>query len=126
MNKNILIRAFKSLFLDWIGEILYFPLWWYSKGLKAVFSHVSGSIKNTAKDLALPTMFKSLFKPMFGQYDRQGRIISFFMRILMIFGRMIVFLFLLIIYLIILLFWLGLPIVVVYQLKLNISSLWIQ
>jgi len=126
MNKNIVIRAFKSLFLDWIGEILYFPLWWYGKGLKAVVTHVVNSINNTLRDLALPLMMKNIFKPMFGQYDKQGRFISFIMRILMIFGRLIIFIFLLIIYLAILFFWLVLPIFVAYQIKSNFSSLWSQ
>lgn len=126
MNKNIVIRAFKSLFLDWIGEILYFPLWWYSKGLKVVIIHVVNSINGTLRDLALPLMLKNIFKPMFGQYDRQGRFISFIMRILLIFGRSIVFFFLLIIYLAILVFWIVLPIVVAYEIKSNFSSLWRQ
>lgn len=126
MNKNIIIRAFKSLFLDWIGEILYFPIWWYTKGLKAIIMHVVNSINNTLRNLALPTMLKSMFKPMFGQYDRQGRIISFVMRIILIFSRLIIFIFLLIIYLIILIFWIVLPVIVVYQIRTNVSSLWSQ
>lgn len=126
MDKNIITRAFKSLFLDWIGEILYFPLWWYSKGLVSVFKHVSNSIKNTSRDLALPTMFKNIFKPMFGQYDKQGRFISFIMRILMIISRLVIFIFLFLIYFAILIFWIVLPIIVAYELKHNISSLWKQ
>lgn len=124
MKNNIAIRALKSIFLDWIGEILYFPLWWYSRGLVNNVVYVGTSIKNSARDLALPLMLKNIFKPMYGQYDRQGRFISFIMRVLLIFSRLIVFLFLFIGYLIILLFWIVFPIIVFLALKNNLSILW--
>ncbi len=124
MTQNVFISALKSLVLDLIGEILYFPLWWYGLGLKQVVLNVGRSIKNTSRDLALPLLFKSLFKPMFGQYDREGRIISFFMRIFVTLSRLVFFFFLSLLYLIGLILWLLLPVLVIGGLIYNFPSLW--
>ena len=80
MTQNIIVQAAKILLIDLIGELLYFPIWWYTQGLKRVVLYVFNSIRNTNKNLAVGLMFKSLGKPMFGQYDREGRLISFFFR----------------------------------------------
>ena len=82
MTQNIIVQATKILLVDLIGELLYFPIWWYTQGLKRVVLYVFNSIKDTNRNLAVGLMFKSLFKPMFGQYDRQGRLISFFFRLI--------------------------------------------
>ena len=124
--KSIIGQASKTIFLDIIGEILYFPLWWYSAGLKRTFLYVLHSIKNTSLDLALPLMLKSMFKPMFGQADRQGRAISFFMRLILLFSRLLVFIILAILNLVILILWLALPVLVAWGLKENFVSLWKQ
>src|SRR3989339_842340 len=107
MTQNIIVQASKSLIIDLIGEILYFPIWWYGPGLKRTVLHVFKSIKNTSRNLALVIMFKSLFKPMFGQYDREGRIISFFMRLFLTLGRLLSFLAIVVIFLIIIIFCIG-------------------
>jgi len=124
MTQNIVIQAIKSLVIDIIGEILYFPLWWYGQGLKQTAGHVFHSIKNANRDLAIGLMFRNLFKPMFGQYDRTGRLISFFMRFILTFSRLIVFMFISIFYMTVIVFWLFLPIVVAWGLYNNFSILW--
>ncbi|PIR07118.1 MAG: hypothetical protein COV55_01665 [Candidatus Komeilibacteria bacterium CG11_big_fil_rev_8_21_14_0_20_36_20] len=125
MTQNIIIQTLRALFIDLIGEILYFPIWWYSQGLKRTALYTWSSIKNTARNLSLPIMFKSLFKPMFGQYDRQGRVISFFMRILLTISRFVVFIILTIFNILVLIFWILLPVVVAWGLFYNVS-LWKQ
>ncbi|MFA6466798.1 MAG: hypothetical protein WCV71_02995 [Patescibacteria group bacterium] len=124
MTQNIIIQASKILLIDLIGEILYFPIWWYSQGLKRTVLYVFNSIKNTNRNLAVGLMFKSLFKPMFGQYDREGRIISFFFRLILTFARSIVFLILLCLYLLMIVFWIFLPVLVVWGIFNNFNTLW--
>ena len=69
-------------------------------------------------------MFKHIFKPMYGQYDRAGRIISFFMRLVLLIAKLIVFLFLVILYIALILFWLILPILTIYQIIFNLPIIW--
>jgi len=124
MTQNVIVQAVKILLIDFIGEILYFPIWWYTQGLKRTGLYVLSSIKNTNRNLAVGLMFKSLFKPMFGQYDREGRIISFFFRLILTLARSIVFLILVILYLLMIIFWLFLPVLVVWGIYNNLHTLW--
>ena len=124
MTQNIIVQAAKILLIDLIGELLYFPIWWYTQGLKRVVLYVFNSIKNTNRNLAVGLMFKSLFKPMFGQYDREGRIISFFFRLILTFARTIAFLILVAIYLLAIVFWILLPVAVVWGIYNNFNTLW--
>lgn len=124
MTQSVIIQAVKILLIDLIGELLYFPIWWYSQGLKRIVIYVGQSIQNTNRNLAISLMFKNLFKPMFGQYDREGRIISFFFRLIITFFRSILFLLLVILYFLMIIFWIVAPIFVVWGISHNFSSLW--
>ena len=114
MTQNILVQAIKSIFLDFIWEILYFPLWWYGPGLKRVALYTVNSIKNTEASLGVSIMFKNIFKPMFGQYDSQGRIISFLMRLLLTIVRTVMFAVLIVFNLVAIVFWVALPVFVLW------------
>ncbi len=124
MTENILWQTIKILFFDFLGEVLYFPVWWYGSGLKRMFLHTWHRVRALARNLALKIMLRNLFRPMFGQYDRAGRVISFFMRLLLIISRLGVFIILSIIYLSLLFIWVLLPILVVWQLFANFIFLW--
>lgn len=124
MTRNVLIQAIKTIIIDLVGEILYFPIWWYTQGLKRMILYVINSIRNTNRDLALTLMLKSMFKPMFGQYDKEGRIISFFMRLVLIIARLVLFILLSLAYLVIIIFWIFLPVVAVWGILVNFSSIW--
>ena len=124
MTQNVVLQAIKSIILDLVGEILYFPIWWYTQGLKGIFIYYINSVKNTNRSLALTIMFKNLFKPMFGQADREGRIISFFMRLILTISRFILFIVLVLVNSLIIVFWVLLPPVVVWGLMTNFSALW--
>ena len=124
MTQNIFVQTIKSLFIDLIGEILYFPFWWYSRGLQRITIYIWQAIKRLSKNLGLKIMIKNIFKPMFGQHDKAGRFISFFMRLLLLFVKVFVFILFSIFYIVLFLFWLILPILVVFQLSANIKFLW--
>ncbi|MCD6097135.1 hypothetical protein J7J60_02290 [bacterium] len=98
-----------SVFNLSLGNVFYFPFWWYTRGLKSQLVFFSQRLKKIAYALALKIMLKSLFKPMFGQFSISGRIISFFMRVVILVWRFTLFflglawqIFLLFLYLIIL------------------------
>ncbi len=124
MVKSLLGQALKSLFLDSIWEVLYFPFWWYSQGLKRIILYSLQGIKNTNSNLALSIMFKHIFKPMYGQYDRTGRIISFFMRLVLLLAKVIAFTFFIIFYIALILFWIILPVFTIYQIIFNLPIIW--
>ncbi|MFH0856875.1 MAG: hypothetical protein V1860_03190 [bacterium] len=107
---TLLKESAKYIFLDIIGDIFYFPLWWYTRGAKKAFIFCANGIKDVEKYLALSVWMKNIFTPMFGQYDWQGRIISFFMRLFQIIFRSLFLLIWAILYTILFLMWLALPI----------------
>lgn len=66
--------------IDFALSILYWPIWWYSKGLLHILGLTWSWIDYYAKDLAIGIWVKNIFVPMFGQRDWQSRLISIFMR----------------------------------------------
>ncbi len=124
MTQNIIVQALRSLIIDLVGEILYFPIWWYSQGLLKILAYFVNSIKSTNRNLALSLLLRNFFRPMFGVQDRSGRIISLFMRLILILGRLLVFILLLAFYTLAVIFWLVLPLVVAAGLYYNFKVLW--
>lgn len=99
-----------------LWEIVSFPIWWYTIGVWKMLQWLGDQIVSEYRNLSLGLWLKNLLVPMFGQYDRTGRLVSFFMRLVQIIFRF----FLLIIWFVLLvaifLFWLTAPILVVYGL----------
>jgi hypothetical protein len=120
MLQSLVSQALKFVLLDLIGDILYFPVWWYSEGLHKVIIFCLEQIKDTEKSLALRIWLKNLLVPMFGQYDWQGRLISFFMRIFQIIYRFFALLLWSVFVIIFFLIYLILPFFVLVQILLVI------
>jgi hypothetical protein len=92
-------------------DTLYFPVWWYTRGFWNVIKWAGESLKDVERMAALRIWLKAMFKPMFQDYTREGRIVSFFMRvILLIFKLLMVGVWALILLSLVCL-WLGLPVV---------------
>ena len=126
MSKNILTQASKLLILDYIAEIFYFPVWWYGPGLLNTIDFLSNGLIEANRFTGFTLLIKNLFKPMFAQYDRQGRIISFFMRLVLIVYKGFIFIAMAIFYLVTLIFWLLLPVAVVWGITYNLPALWLK
>jgi hypothetical protein len=95
-------------------DILYFPIWWYTTGLIKRLKGFINNLNYLSRYLAIKILLANLFKPMFGQYNWQGRIISFAMRILQLIFSLVVFILGSIFLLIILILWIVLiPIAVI-------------
>ncbi len=112
MNLAIILT---KMLLDGLRSIFYFPVWWYTRGLKKKFLGFITGVKTSSHNLALTVMFKYLFKPMFGERSKSGRIISFFMRLILLFWRLFLFGLALVGHLAFFILWLVLPVVAVWQ-----------
>ncbi len=115
VKNNFAYSSIKFVLIDLIGDVLYWPIWWYSKGLAKTGLFCLEKIKDQFEALALGVWLKNLFIPMFGQYDWEGRLISFFMRTIQIIARLIILFIWSILILAIFLIWLLLPIYIFYQ-----------
>lgn len=67
-----------------ILDTLYFPLWWYTRGFKKILLWAGNSMAEAERAAALKLWLKAMFQPMFQDYTRSGRIISFFMRLILL------------------------------------------
>ena len=114
MGKSISL-ILKLFFIDIIGDILYFPIWWYTKGLFRAARSGWQAVKSKEASLGVLLWIRNIFVPMFGQYDATGRIISFIMRIIQIAARSAALLSVFIFEIFLLLLWIFLPVIVVSE-----------
>jgi len=106
----------QRLLLDFLWHIIYFPLWWYSKGALTALRWAFDVLKAGNATLAPGLWLKNILVPMYGQNDWQGRLMSFFMRLVNVVIRAGLLGLWMIVSLILFLIWLVLPIFVVYML----------
>ncbi|HWQ99857.1 MAG TPA: hypothetical protein VN397_03365 [Candidatus Methylomirabilis sp.] len=88
MNSRVGAVA-QLLFVDLLGSIVWFPVWWYTKGLSLVSSKAVTALKYRSQGYAFRIWIRNFFVPMYGQHDIWGRIISVFMRFVVLVGRSI-------------------------------------
>lgn len=119
MNKEVFRKISKFVLIDIIFEIIYFPVWWYSYGLSSVFKFSIKSIKQNFRNYGISIGFRFLFKPMYSQNDFWGRIISFFMRLIVLIFKLIVFFVIFIFYIFIFILWIFLPIIILREIVVN-------
>jgi len=121
LKQNVAVKSFKFIFIDIIADFGYFPIWWYTTGLKQSFFRMLDTVRQADREMALSVWVKSIFKPMFGQYDWQGRLMSFFMRVVQIIFRFLLvcawFLFAFMIFCA----WLILPLFIITEILFNIG-----
>lgn len=77
----------KHLLADLIREILFLPIWWYTIGLARMVVWCGQSVKGAAQTTGLSIWAKNLFVPMYGETSVSGKLISFFMRLIMVIAR---------------------------------------
>lgn len=81
----------EKFIIENVLNLLTFPFWWYGRGLREVVLRIGNSISRANKTLGVWLWVSNIFTPMFGQGDWQGRIISFFMRMVQVIVRTIAF-----------------------------------
>lgn len=112
----------KFIFIDLIGDIIKFPFWWFSKGIKKSAINFAKSISNMRDSLGIGIWIKNLFKPMFGVRDWQGKIISFIVRVAQIIARSIFFFVFIILRFAIFILWIALPVLIIFQIVNILTS----
>ena len=119
MGQGYLLTSLKFIFIDLIGEVLYFPIWWYTSGAKKAFLFFMRQIWSMEMTWGVRVWVTNLFRPMYGLHDWQSQIISFFMRLFQIIFRAILLLVWSILMFALFLIWLFLPLFVAYQIFIN-------
>ena len=79
--------AFQKVIIEAILDLFYFPIWWYSVGMLHFGRWCNGFFLGGYEIFAPGVWLRNIFVPMYGQYDIQGRLISFFMRVVQIIFR---------------------------------------
>jgi hypothetical protein len=93
MTKSLTGRTATFLLRELVGEILYFPVWWYSQGLRLAWQRLIRQWARLYNRLGLRFLFANMGKPMYGDYTRSGKVISFFFRLFLVGWSMLVMLF---------------------------------
>jgi len=103
-------------------DIIMFPIWWYTRGFYYCLKGVWRFLKNRQDSLSLFVWVKNVFKPMYGQTDWQGILISIFIRVMQIFARSIAMVFWLLCSFIAIVLWLLVPLLVSYEITIQILA----
>jgi hypothetical protein len=111
LNHNFLTYGGKIV-LQIIGEILYFPVWWYSVGLGRLIVGLAAFWRGQEESLGWSVWAKNIFVPMYGQLDIASRVISFVMRLVQVILRGAALLSWFVVLLLILIIWLSLPLAI--------------
>lgn len=121
LNHNFLTYTGKII-LQILGEILYFPVWWYSVGFIRTVKSVFRFWRAREESLGFSVWLKNIFVPMYGQRDIASRLISFVMRFVQIIFRGAALLLWLGVILIILIIWLAFPILLFLGLVFQLAN----
>jgi hypothetical protein len=113
MANNNVITYSLQVGLQIIGEVAYFPIWWYSVGLGRFSKKAWNFLKNCEDTLGFSIWLKNIFIPMYGQRDLTGRLVSFFIRLVQIIFRGAALCFCLALALAAIFVWLALPLVLI-------------
>ncbi len=114
---------FTKIAVQLLWEIAYFPLWWYSSGLIHLLESIREFMSNRQKELAFFVWTKNILVPMYGEYNWEGRLISFFVRLVQIIVRGIILLIWMAFCVIALALWIAVPPVVVWQIFYQLTIL---
>lgn len=107
---------FLDLALNSLRELLYFPIWWYHRGLRRTTVFCLTKAHQGWQASALPILLRNLFTPMYGQAGWDAFVLTLFSRFWQIAPRMLFVTIWWLIWLVVFLAWLALPPFVIWQL----------
>lgn len=103
----------KLIFVDIILDFFYWPIWWYTTGLKNALLFGARQLKETWRALALGIWFRNIFTPMYGDHSILGRVISLVMRLVVLVWKLARMAIWTMIILALLIIWAGAPVYVI-------------
>lgn len=68
-------------------NFLTFPVWWYVIGLPLLLDWCKRSFQYSVKRSGFRLFLRYMNAPLYGDYTRSGRIISFLLRVVLLFGK---------------------------------------
>lgn len=113
----------QRIFLGALIDLVYFPIWWYTGGARNAILWCWRFFQTGNNTLAPSLWLKNIFVPMYGQYDWQGRLISFLVRSAQIIARSLVLMLWLLFCFILFLIWLAMPLVTAYGLVTSLVKI---
>ncbi|MDD5040627.1 MAG: hypothetical protein PHY34_05795 [Patescibacteria group bacterium] len=115
MSNNVLVQTLKYIAVEILWDIVYFPIWWYTKGFVRIYRYCSESANfHLHRRVALGIWLRSMFKPMYGDYTKEGRIISFFMRCVVLVWKLLSTVLWFLVLFLLICAWVILPLVIIY------------
>ncbi len=73
--------------METLGEVLYAPVWWYTRGALSALKRCRVRIHDANEYLGFTVWLRNIFVPMYGQDDMAGRLISLGMRVVQVLVR---------------------------------------
>ena len=70
-------------------NILTFPIWWYTDGAGLIWRISKRKLALAIRTSGLGIFARHLTEPIYGDYTRTGRIVSFFLRIVLLVAKFI-------------------------------------
>ncbi|NMB48422.1 hypothetical protein GYA13_03170 [Candidatus Kuenenbacteria bacterium] len=120
---NSWFLGLKLFVIDIILDFFYWPIWWYTTGLKNSLLFCGRQIKEAWRALALGIWLYNMFTPMYGDRSILGRAISFVVRLVVLAWRLVWMLLWLAIIIGLLIIWLVAPIFTVWIIMEHIEIL---
>ncbi len=112
----------KLVGVDVIGSLIWFPVWWYTSGLFRIVMGAKKALSLRVREYDFAIWIKNFFNPMYGQYDITGRIVSVFMRLVVLIGRLIALAVEAVVYVLGVCVWIAAPVGIVGMMIVNISK----
>jgi len=104
-----LIQFSKTLLVDFFGSFLWFPVWWYTTGLKKIVLKAWRALNYRVRSFGLKIWLKNFFVPMYGYHDRASRLISIMMRFFVLIGRLVAVVVIALVYFVGIIAWIAAP-----------------
>lgn len=112
--------AILQSFAQLIFDIVFAPIWWYTTGFVKFLRWAFVFEKDRFQKVGVYVWIRNIFVPMYGERSKSGRIISFFMRLVQIIFRLGFMALYTMMVLAMIVVYLALPVLVVYQLYLQV------